>query len=280
MHEVIDLSSNNPTPYDLAAVARSGVTGVVIKLTEGVGYLNPAFHPAWEDAKAAGLWRAAYHFARPETNDPHDEAYEFLTHLPTLAPGDSVALDIETGGGDLSAWALAWLGAVQRAVGFRPLLYSYLAFIQAHLADPALAAYPLWLADYTFVPPTTPAPWNAITFWQYTQGGVCPGIAGNVDRSRTNLEAAGLRALGKPAPVPPPPPTYRVNARVALKTEPNHGSSIAIDEAHRPVMLELGAVVVPVSTVSTAGEVWRGVTILQTPIHGYLPASTIVADPV
>ncbi|HXT35026.1 MAG TPA: glycoside hydrolase family 25 protein [Chloroflexota bacterium] len=279
MSEVLDLSSNNPPPYDLAAVARSGVVGVVLKLTEGVDYVNPAFHPAWENAKAANLFRAAYHFARP-VNDPHLEALHFLRNLPTLAPGDGVVLDLEDGAGDLSAWALAWVRAVETAVGFLPLCYSYLYFIQAHLSDSALAEYPLWLAAYGPVQPATPAPWKVTTLWQYTQSGACPGIDGNVDRSRTALDVAGLRALGKPSPAPVIPPTYRTAARVALKTAPNHASPIAIDPSRRAVILERGSEVVPVSSTTTAGDLWRGVTIPQTPIHGYILQKDIVEDAV
>jgi hypothetical protein len=93
-----------------------------------------------------------------------------------------------------------------------------------------------------------------------------------------------MALLWHPAPVvppsPPTPPTYRTKDRVALKTAANHASAIAIDPNERPVMLELGAVVVPVSTVTTAGELWRGVTIPNSPIHGYLLARDIVKDAV
>jgi GH25 family lysozyme M1 (1,4-beta-N-acetylmuramidase) len=280
MSELIDLSSNNPPPYDLGAVARSDVTDVVLKLTEGTNYVNPDFHPAWEDAKAAGLGRAAYHFARPGANSPQAEAAWFLRALPPLEPGDNVALDLEDGAGDLSGWALAWLRTVEQAKGFRPWCYSYLFFIKEHLFDPALAAYPLWLAAYGAVQPPTPAPWTQTTLWQYTQTGTCPGINGNVDRSFTALEAAGLRALGKPAPVPTAPPTYRTAARVALKAHANHGPDLAIDERDRPVILERGSEVVPGAEVTVAGEVWRAVTIPNTPIHGYLLSQDIVEDAV
>jgi GH25 family lysozyme M1 (1,4-beta-N-acetylmuramidase) len=217
MSELLDLSSNNPPPYDMGAVARSDVADVVLKLTEGTNYVNPDFHPAWEDAKAAGLGRAAYHFARPGANSPQVEAAWFLRALPALEPGDNVALDLEDGAGDLSAWALAWLRTVERTVGFRPWCYSYLFFIKEHLSDPALAAYPLWLAAYGAVQPPTPAPWKTTTLWQYTQTGTCPGITGNVDRSFTALEAAGLRALGKPSPAQ----IWHVKSTCALKPGPD-----------------------------------------------------------
>lgn len=280
MTEILDLSSNNPVPYDLNAVARSGVVGVIFKATEGANYTNPALHPGWEDAKAAGLWRSAYHFARPFTNSPQAEAVFFANNLPALEPGDGVALDLEDGGGDLSAWALAWVRAVEQRVGFRPWFYSYSAFLTEHLGGGALGDFPLWLANYGPVEPLPPAPWARITAWQYTETGNCPGITGNVDRSRTSLDAAGLRALGKPSPVPPAPPTFRTNARVALKTAPSHASSIAIDEAKRPVMLEKGAEVLLGGSSTVAGEVWRAVSLPNSPIHGFLLASSLVADAV
>ena len=61
--KIIDLSSNNPHPIDFNAVKASGVTGVIVKATEGTGYTNPFYAQDMAGARAAGLDVAAYHLS-------------------------------------------------------------------------------------------------------------------------------------------------------------------------------------------------------------------------
>src|SRR5581483_25131 len=188
---------------DVAAVKASGVAGLICKLSEGTFNVQSTFRRDWDGAGAQGLWRAAYHFARADTAAaPEAEADHLLATLPALETGDAVALDLEVGSGDLSAYALRWMRRVEDKIGVRPLFYSYLAFIEEHLTAPTLAAYPLWLAAYGSQQPATPAPWTATALWQHTQTARVNGIDGNVDESLFGGTVEQLRAFGKSAPPP------------------------------------------------------------------------------
>jgi lysozyme len=198
MITLIDVSAYQGSP-EWSAVAGAGISGVLCKLSEGTGYVSPTFQQDWDGARAAGLTVGAYHFARPDlATSARDEAAYFLTHLPALAPGDLLALDLELGDGDLSGWALSWLQGVQQATGTRPCLYSYPNFIAVHLPNRGLSAYPLWLAEPSAQSwPVALAPFPTVTIWQQAPQAV-PGISGEVDVDQFAGTVDQLRALGKP----------------------------------------------------------------------------------
>lgn len=176
---------------DWPAVAAAGYRFALCKASEGVGWTDQLFWRNWADIRRAGLFRGAYHFARPGLgNLPSAEADWFVQQVHEtgdLLPGDVLALDLEDNGvavqEDLAGWALAWLEAVERTTGRRPLLYSYPAYLEQHglMAAPALARFPLWLASWRRTPPLAPPPWRSIAIWQYTSRGEVPGITGFVD---------------------------------------------------------------------------------------------------
>ncbi len=194
--------SNHQGTVNWAEVASAGIQFAICKATEGLAFVDAYYPRNVAGARANGILPGAYHYARTE-NDPEREADFFLrTALDDLAPGDLLALDIEevhAGGVDVAAWSLAWLARVEAATGCKPLVYSFPYFIQTHLSDPALAAYPLWLASWQAANPTVPAPWTGYAVWQFTSQGTVAGIRGHADVNRTDLDRAGLVALGLPA---------------------------------------------------------------------------------
>lgn len=222
MLDGIDVSSNNGT-ISWPQVYADGARYTLIKLTEGAGYLDPDFSANWSGARAAGLATGAYHFARPDLNTAAQEAQYFLAHLPALQPGDLVALDMEYPWDgrldpfDYNSWALAWLQAVEKVLGFPPLLYSYPWYITNRLSNPALAHYPLWLADYVPSVPASIGVWPVVTLWQHSSTASYPGIYGQVDEDWISRTPAGLKALGKPAPHP----TYLVLVDMMARTAPD-----------------------------------------------------------
>src|SRR6185437_6282419 len=67
--------------------------------------LDPTFRANWAQAKACGMIRGAYHFARPDLgNSPINEARWFLSVVGQLEPGDFLAVDAECAGGNFAAW--------------------------------------------------------------------------------------------------------------------------------------------------------------------------------
>lgn len=279
MLTILDISDNNPPPYDFHAMAANGISGVIIKLTEGTAYRNELFDAAWHDAKAAGLVVGAYHFARSGTNTADAEARHFLASLPVLAAGDILALDTEDPGAyDNQAawsyqaeWASYWLYAVATQVGYNPILYSYPAFIEACLQDTRLLPYKLWLANPGLPVRTQAPPWLSLILRQYTWTGRVTGLSGDVDMSVFDGDLDALRALGKPVPKPQYPYTTACAMRGDMKSQPSHKSNDAIDEHEKPVVVEQGATLIVTGADTHTDDVWRPVHLpAPSNVHGWM----------
>lgn len=235
----IDVASYQGYP-DWAKVAASGITFAFTKVTEDTGYVNPTFAHNWAGIKAAGLVRGAYHFARPEGTDAVAEADFFLAeimHAGGLDTGDMLALDLESGSGDLGPWSLAFLRRVEQLAGFKPIVYTGKWFTDSHNIGvyPELGEYGLWLAAYQASMPAPPAPWDVVAFWQHSSTGRVPGIVGDVDLNVFNGDVSRLAFYGKPGAVvtPPSPPAgqYAVGKGI-LDAMTAHGDVPATDEVY------------------------------------------------
>jgi lysozyme len=183
-------------PIDWAKVKASGREFVFIKCTEGHNS-DPMFHDSWTKAKAAGLLVGAYHFFHP-AQDVDAQVQAFLKTMGPLTPGClPPVLDWETH--ELSPQeevqaGLAWLRAVQSATGKAPIIYAGAYYIGDLNNPPALANYPLWLADYRSTP-HVPAPFKDYLFWQEDDTEVVPGHQGQCDCDVFNGSQDQLNAL-------------------------------------------------------------------------------------
>lgn len=236
----IDVSSHQGQ-IDWDAVAASGVSFAFTKVTEDDNYTNPTFRRNWLEMRRVGISRGAYHFARPENDvDAREEADYFVDRLESveeLQEGDILALDLESGSGDLGQWALDFLHRVEERVGFKPIIYTGAWFAGPHnlAAYPELGAYGLWLAAYQAERPPAPSPWSFPAFWQYTDKGRVPGIAGDVDLNVFNGDVSRIKLYGAPAPPAPPAPPILTPALVrAQLTE-------ILDENDRLLRTAIGA---------------------------------------
>jgi lysozyme len=198
----IDVSNNNGQ-INWSAVAGAGYAFAIAKVTEGTNFVDSTFATNWAQIKSSGLVRGAYHFAHPDDNKAEDEAKFFLDTIQqqvgALQQGDFLALDLETGSGDLGAWTLDWLRTVKDRAGFRPFLYCSPGFMSAHgICDvKELGNYGLWLADWEGNEPSPPAPWQLLGLWQDNDTSSVPGISGEVDGDYFNGTAAELQRYGK-----------------------------------------------------------------------------------
>lgn len=179
--------SNYQGQVDWTQVMASGRAGGICKASEGMNFTDATFARNWATLGSLHAIRGAYHFARVGSSLPAAQAQRFLGVVKTWQPGDILVLDLESGDGNLSSWAAAWLEDVQSQTGIVPWLYSYGPFIRAHLTDPALTRWPLWLAAYQTKPPPCPPPWKTYVLWQHTNAAVIPGIAGKCDESVGDL---------------------------------------------------------------------------------------------
>lgn len=215
----IDVASYQGTP-DWATVAADRVTFAMIKATQGTDYVNEML-VSQSKCRDAGLYRGFYHFARPDNNEPVDEAAHFLDIIgPYMQRGDVLALDLENYNGSLNGairgasiveeWVWTWLSYVQARQGVKPLLYMNPAEIQQHgILTERLRPYPFWLADWGWIPDANFYAGRQVVIWQT---GVAPsqaGIIGACDQDVFIGRVADFPLLGwqpdgaAPAPAPP-----------------------------------------------------------------------------
>lgn len=212
---------------DWNAVRRSGVSFTIVKSTEGTGYTNPWFWSDYYGARAAGLVRGTYHFARPalplSTAVSQADYYLSVAGRSGLTGDLPPILDLEVTGGlsasQLVAWTQTWLSRVRSATGRTPMIYTYPNFWWTSMADTtAFAHYPLWWASYTGTGSPIPVPggWSGWAIWQYTANGSVPTATGPTDLSVFSSLSA-LRAMSNlSVGSTPPPPADRTPPSVVL----------------------------------------------------------------
>lgn len=225
----IDLSNHNYQRQvpDFEKVKDAGYSFVVIKLTEGVNYIDPAALEMAQAAKAAGLLISYYHFATPGGSkvsggykawwDAEDEARDFVKALGDMpAPDLCVALDFEWSKDHLEAvgmddpekltrWAVEWLQYVEEAIGHRPMFYTYPNYMgRLDLPNAELSRSALWLSHFTNDlnrPPKFEEEWgwDSYTVWQWTSKGEVPGLEGDTDlNTAESLDEISLADCGMP----------------------------------------------------------------------------------
>ncbi|MBB5913972.1 GH25 family lysozyme M1 (1,4-beta-N-acetylmuramidase) [Nocardia transvalensis] len=169
-------------------VKASGNHFAMVKATEGLNYINPYFVPDSVLMRAAGVARGTYHYAHPDLPPEPQAALYATTVLGQNGPLDlPPVLDLENSGGlppaALIDWTHRYLNTVQALTGRVPIIYTYPTFWRTAMADTnEFTRYPLWIADYRGNDqPEVPGGWPAWTFWQTTDSGQIPGIAGRAD---------------------------------------------------------------------------------------------------
>jgi len=166
---------------------------VIIKGTGGAGYVSAECDGFVQQAKAAGKLIGVYHFAREVGfgGTPEEEAQWFVDNCGAYFDGTVIpVLDFEQDVYLGAEWAKAWLDAVYRLVGVKPLFYSYLSFIESHDCSAiANADYGLWVAQYDNnnatgylekAAPYVPY-WSVVAMYQYTSHGYLSGYSKRLD---------------------------------------------------------------------------------------------------
>jgi len=185
-----DISRHNNI-IDWPAVARSRVSFVFIKATEGGDHLDPNFARNWREAKAAGIARGAYHFYY-FCRSAKDQLRWFTRNVPRDKTALPPVLDIEWNhrsptcrrrppAAVVARNMRLFLNGVEKYYGQRPIIYTTVDFFyDNHLGR--FKNYPFWLRSVAAHPDKryNRQPW---LFWQYTGTGHIPGIAGDADIS-------------------------------------------------------------------------------------------------
>ena len=135
---------------------------VVVKATEGTGYINPSCDMHVQQAIEMGKLFGVYHYANGA--DPIAESNFFLQNIQGYIRKGILVLDFESGDNaawniNPNGWVKAWCDNVYSQTGVRPLVY-----IQASALDKVsgIGDYGLWVAQYASYEPTyyQDEPWN------------------------------------------------------------------------------------------------------------------------
>jgi len=202
---------------------------VIIKATEGVGYVDEQCDRLYQQAKKDGKLLGVYHYARPDLNNSAiAEADWFIKNIQGYIKEAILVLDWEEGYlGDV-AWVKTFLDRVKEKTGVKALLYASRSPINSFNWSSVVAGdYGLWVADYganTGQAGNKPVVkwWPFYILWQYTSRGHISGYSGNVDMNYFYGDAETWRKYATssgsapaPTPAPAPEPAKKSNEEIA-----------------------------------------------------------------
>lgn len=203
--KVVDLSSNNP----VSAAATPEADAVIVKATQGTGYVNPSCNQMMALAAKAGKLRGLYHYAGG--GNPVSEADYFISNIEGYLNKDVVLVldweEYQNSSWGNATWSRAFVNRVHERTGVWCMIYVQASAISQ--VATCVAVSPLWVAGYRAnaaswnVPGFiwSIKPWEYYTLWQFTSGG-------GLDRSIANLDSKGWKAIArgdKGGSVTPPP---------------------------------------------------------------------------
>ena len=131
----VDISSHNGviSVNEFVSLKNQGITGVVVKLTEGTSYTNPYASAQIKNAQDAGLKVSAYHYSHYQTEaEAKAEAKYFVSAAQSLGLSNATVMvnDMESPemvtGGDINKNTQAWKEEMIR-LGYADLVYYTMA---------------------------------------------------------------------------------------------------------------------------------------------------------
>lgn len=195
----IDISSHNGviSVSEFLSLKSQGITGVVVKLTEGTSYTNPYTSSQISNAQAAGLKVSAYHYSHYETAaEAKAEAQYFVSVAKSLGLSSSTVMvnDMESSemlNGDINANTQAWKEEMTR-LGYSDLVYytmaSWLDIKGGKVSTSTFGMSNFWVAHYvygyTYLDQETAkslAYYSSAAAWQYTS--VSPKLSHALDEN-------------------------------------------------------------------------------------------------
>ena len=195
----IDISSHNGviSVSDYQRLKSQGITGVVVKLTEGTSYTNPYARAQIANAQAAGLRVSAYHYSHYETAaEARAEAQYFVRVAQSMGLSGSTTMvnDMEERSmlnSDLNANTQAWKDEMTR-LGYSNNVYytmaSWLDTKGGKLNTAKFGLSNLWVAHYLYAytyldqeSAKSLSYYSNTAAWQYTS--VSPKLSHALDES-------------------------------------------------------------------------------------------------
>lgn len=198
-------------PIDWKAAYGDGIRFAVVKCSQGVDYVNPWFERDVADARAAGLFLGAYHFAAIGNGTAEEQGQWFLNHLSSERLELGAYLDWEPVGPtvyEAAAWIREFRAVVETTRKPCGLYIDDSWWGELRGANQTIGR--LWLADWSGEDSH-----GALI----TQGepGWVKGVEGEVDTDVLhNLRSLNLST----SPPPPPPKPGSLMDRLAAKPPP------------------------------------------------------------
>lgn len=192
----IDVSKWNGWPYNAVTASAFEVAKfVIVKATEGTGYVNEYCDKQYQHAKRNGKLLGVYHYANG--GSPTAEADYFYRNIKGYIGEAIPVLDWESGGNrswGSTDWARSFAVKFHELSGVWPMIYvqaSALGQVNKCADKCALwvAGYPVNAASWT-VPsyPYGTGAWKNYSIWQFSSGG-------GIDRNIAKLTAAQWKAI-------------------------------------------------------------------------------------
>ena len=162
------------------------VSFIFIKSTESTSIRNPYYAQDYMRARQWGIPIGAYHFFSCKMSGSAQAQYFIMNTL--FRKGDlPPVLDLEPSPSQITAMGgpqvmfqhvRAWLQAVERRAGVKPILYVSQTFVNRYLPEaPDLKRdYQVWIARYSEYKPDV-----RLAVWQLSPNGYVKGIHGEVD---------------------------------------------------------------------------------------------------
>lgn len=169
----IDVSHHNNLGQLLTKLKPSERKFIIIKATEGRTWHDPDSILNTGIAKAETDLIGFYHYARPELNNPIDEAQNFLEHSCVTANIGKSLLALDWEGESLHRslnWAERWLKYVYKETGVKPVFYCS-SWYTSKIESLASEGYGLWVAHHTSLRKPYIGKYPFWALWQYSSQG-------------------------------------------------------------------------------------------------------------
>lgn len=197
----------------------ANIAFVIIKVTEGVDYVNPYWQQQRDQVRSQGKLPLYYHFLDDFNNAKAEADHAAAVIGNSWQAGEGAAVDWETGSYSdaVDAGVALFINAFKGQTAVLDMLYSNDGRIEAGpWTQTRATGAGLWDAAWGSTLPAG-GDWPFVAIWQNSDNGKVQGVTGDVDTDiaemdESHLKLYGYQPLAAPPPVPAPTPTPPVVA--------------------------------------------------------------------